>query len=223
MRLTRIFSIWSLTLLLLSGASMLHAQEIDDTEPASGTVFYLSGGTGSGTVHLFTGQQLLRLEYSDSYVDRSFALGEEFQYGAIWQVRYQRLQDGTLRLQQVVNTGQIDLPVRAADSLVRLHYRQLASGDYRNAYRNLHPDYRAVMPFEAFTAGFGGATFITPNLSGQGIKVVGRSDASVQLLVDMSYFVQGETRFFRFDIQQVDGLWYIGPTAEVTFNDWQRA
>lgn len=214
---------WSALLCLLIGSSTLQAQNIDDSEPASGTVFYLSGGSGSGVVHLFTGQQLLRLEYSDSYVDRSFTLADHFQYGAVWQIRYLRLPDGTLRLQHVLNTGQVDLAVRAADSLVRLHYQQLSRSDYRNAYGNLHPDQSGLISYETFVAGFGGVTFMTPRTPAYGVKVVGRTEGSVQLLVDMSFFVHGETRFFRFDIQQVDGLWYIGPTGEVSASDWERA
>jgi hypothetical protein len=214
--------LWIIPLLILLGASALHAQDLDDTEQATGTVFFLSGGTGAGEVHLFTGQRLLRFEYSDTYIDRRFALGSEFRNGAIWQVRYRRLPEGTLRLEQVQNTGQVDGAVRAADSLVRSHYSQLARGDYRSAYANLHPDIRLRYSYEAFTGSFRGATFARLDSPGYAVKVVARTDSSVQLLVDMSNFVQGDTRYFRFDIEQIDGQWFIGTTSEVGVGEWER-
>ena len=216
------YRLLSIFLLVVLGIPALRAQDYDETEQASGTVFFLSGGTGSGEVHLFTGQRLLRFEYSDSYVDRRFALGNEFRNGAIWQVRYRRLPEGTLRLEHVLNTGQIDPAVRTADSLIRLHYSQLARGDYRHAYENLHPDLRQDLAYESFVGGFRGVTFSRFESPAYAIKVVARTDSSVQVIVDMSNFVEGDTRFFRFDIQQVDGQWYIGPTGEVGSGDWER-
>jgi hypothetical protein len=206
---------------------------------ATGVLYYMDGGTGSGSIGIFTGRGVLEIDYENPRKEYGFRNGSGYQLGAIWGVRYHEERyspedaeiEGVkthLVLESARFTGRFDEAVKSANEFIYRHYALLAKGDYQNAYRDLSASMRARQPYESFVAGFRSVKFyeishgmVGPNaflryaVPENATTIISRSAQKVVIDVHMSKLVNGDIKLYRFDVVRGDEGWQIDKVAEI--------
>jgi hypothetical protein len=193
----------------------------------------MEGGTGSGGFGIFDGRRVVDIAYENPREEHGFEDGRGFQIGAIWRVRYtvepvppdeaEYSREKTMNvLRSMTFTGHFDRAIKAADELIHRHYALLAKGDYRGAYEDLSPSFRARQSYEAFVSGFRGVRFtefvsgqVGPNLfaqyglPGYATSLEARSPRKAVFDVVMSKFVDNDYKHYRFTLVRAGSTWKI--------------
>jgi hypothetical protein len=207
---------------------------------AIGVLYYMQGGTGSGEICFQTGRRHLCIDYENPYKEYGAKDADRYKYGSIWRVRYhiERFAKEDARifgekrhfvLDSITFTGRFDSEVLSANELIYHHYSLLAVGDYAKAYNDLSRGLRAKQSYEAFVEGcrsvkfraslpeqVGANTFMRFAVPTYATRIVSHTGNKVVIDVDMSHFVEGEQRIYRFDVIRIDNLRLIDSVRSIT-------
>lgn len=196
---------------------------------ATGVLFYLEQGADNGKAHIMTvpGGNMLKLSFQTipkEHLKGKLAGKNGAANGAIWTVNFHR--DGSgLVLDDVHFDSGFDESVQAADLLVRRHYRELAHGNYREAYDDLSPEWQHKQPYEKFEAGNKPIEYEAniETAPPQAIKITGQTSAMIELLANLKYFTGASDEYCRFSIRNIDGRWRIDKCEKIKKDEWDAA
>ncbi len=190
---------------------------------ATGTLYFLEAGSGGGTIHLYSGGRLIRLHFLNGYREAGFGQGRAgYRYGAIWSVHWH---DGVVgpELDRASFDGQYDEDVKAADELVRRHYKLLAIQDYGAAWRDLSDGWHASQTFDEFAAGFREARF-KPEATDPpsfALKIIGQNKSEVLVLANHLWLMSREDHYFRYLVIRTPTGWKIDRVDPITPQQWE--
>src|SRR6266516_1460342 len=230
MKRTFCHSILSFTAIILIHAPSVVA-EPGVRRIATGVLYYMEGGTGSGSINIFTGNRILEIDYWNPRKEYGFKDERGYQLGAIWKVSYHREKldpeeardEGRkthLVLYSATFTGRFDQSVRSANEFIYQHYALLGKGEYQSAYHDLGTSLRARQSYESFVAGFrdvkfrkmypvmeGPNTFLKNTVPNDATEIVSHSAQKVVIDVEMDKFVERDYTYYRFDLLRVGDKW----------------
>ena len=200
---------------------------------ATGVLYYMEGGTGSGSINIRTRNRTLEIDYWNPRKEYGFKDEKGYQLGAIWKVSYheekldsEEAKDEGRKTHLVLDsarfTGRFDQSVKSGNEFIYQHYGSLAKGDYQSAYNDLSPSLRLRQSYESFVAGFrdvkflkmypvmvGPNTFLQYAVPDNATEIVSNSAQKVVIDVEMNKLVKGDYTYYRFDLIRVGDKWQI--------------